>query len=101
MNNKNQFMKHLFFAVTTAFVITSCGAISRGTTGTTESKLIKIVSVEQGCPVENIKIIDKVKGLGSGSYALEVCGKRMVYKQAGTTFMESSKMQAIMQSSGN
>lgn len=101
MNNKIQFMKHLFLAVTTAFVITSCGAISRGTTGATESKLIKTVSVEQGCPVENIKVIDKVKGLGSATYSIEACGKRYVYKQAGTTFMESSKMQNIMQSVGN
>jgi hypothetical protein len=94
-------MKNLLLISSLSIVLLSCGAISRGTTGTTESKLIKIVSVEQGCPVENIKIIDKVKGMGSGSYALEVCGKRMVYKQAGTTFMESSKMQTIMNSVGN
>ncbi|MCQ9635151.1 hypothetical protein MP477_09325 [Chryseobacterium sp. WG23] len=94
-------MKNLLLIGSLSIVLLSCGAITRGTTGATESKLIKIVSVEQGCPVENIKIIDKVKGMGSGSYALEVCGKRMVYKQAGTTFMESSKMQNIMQSVGN
>ncbi len=90
-------MKHLFFAVITAGTLISCEATAKATHGTTEQKLIKIVSVEQGCPAENIKIIDK----GRGSYALDVCGKRMVYKQAGNTFMESSKMQVIMNSAGN
>lgn len=94
-------MKKLLFAVTTALTVTSCGAVSRSTTSTTETKLIKMVSVEQGCPVENIKVIDKVQGMGSGSYALDVCGKRMVYKKAGNTFMESNKMQIIMNSAGN
>lgn len=75
----------------------SCEATAKATHGTTENKLIKIVSVEQGCPVGDIKVIDK----GRGSYALDVCGKRMVYRQAGSTFMESSKMQIIMNSAGN
>lgn len=59
--------------------------------GTTESKLIKTVSVEQGCPVENVKVIDKVKTLGNATYSLDVCGKRVVYKQIGSVFMEGSK----------
>ncbi|WP_288447628.1 hypothetical protein [uncultured Chryseobacterium sp.] len=90
-------MKNLLLIGSLSIVLLSCEATAKATHGATESKLIKIVSVEQGCPVENIKIIDK----GRGSYALDVCGKRKVYRQAGSTFMESSKMQVIMNSAGN
>ncbi|MCQ4142005.1 hypothetical protein [Chryseobacterium sp. EO14] len=90
-------MKNLLLIGSLSIVLLSCEATAKATHGATESKLIKIVSVEQGCPVENIKIIDK----GRGSYALDVCGKRMVWKQAGTTFMEASKMQVIMNGAGN
>lgn len=69
----------------------SCGSVNRTMSGTTESKLIKTVSVEQGCPVENVKVIDKVKTLGNATYSLDVCGKRVVYKQIGSVFMEGSK----------
>ena len=40
---------------------------------------------------EEIKILDKVKTTGNATYSLDVCGKRMVYKQIGSVLMEASK----------
>ena len=70
----------------------SCGAVNRTMFGTTEKTLIKTVSIEQNCPKENVKILDRNKGLHGATYALDVCGKRMVYKQVGSVFMEQSEL---------
>jgi chaperonin cofactor prefoldin len=59
--------------------------------GTTEKNLIKTVSIEQDCPTENVKVIESLKGLHGATYSLEACGKKYVYKQVGSVFMESSK----------
>lgn len=83
-------MKKLFL-ITTAFLLLSCGSVTRTMFGTTEKTLVKTVSIEQNCPQENIQITDKKKGIHGATYALEVCGKRMIYKQVGTIFMEASK----------
>jgi len=71
--------------------IFSCGSVSRTVFGTTEKTLVSTVSIEQGCDKEKIKILDKTKGLHGATYALDVCGKRMVYKQVGSVFMEASQ----------
>ncbi|AYZ34882.1 hypothetical protein EGY07_04525 [Chryseobacterium indologenes] len=84
-------MKNLLLIGLLSISMCSCGSVNRTMSGTTESKLIKTVSVEQGCPVENVKVIDKVKTLGNATYSLDVCGKRVVYKQIGSVFMEGSK----------
>ena len=79
------------FLLSAVLLLTSCGSVSRTMFGTTEKTLIKTVSIEQNCEQENIKIIDSNKGLHGATYALDVCGKRMVYKQVGSVFMEASK----------
>ena len=83
-------MKKLLF-LTTILMFVSCGSVTRTMFGVTESTLIKTVSIEQNCEKENIKILDSNKGLHGATYALDVCGKRMVYKQVGSVFMEASK----------
>ncbi|RXG33003.1 hypothetical protein SAMN02745246_00156 [Leeuwenhoekiella marinoflava DSM 3653] len=70
-------------------LLSSCGSVSRTLTGNTEKTMIKTVSVEQGCEVKNIKLLDKVKTWQGATYSLDVCGTRMVYKQVGSVFMES------------
>lgn len=69
----------------------SCGSATRTMFGTSEKTLINTVSIEQNCPKENIEILQKEKGLHGATYALNVCGNRVVYKQIGSVFMESSK----------
>jgi hypothetical protein len=81
-------MKKLIF-VLSILLLASCGSVGRTLTGNTEKTMVKTVSVEQGCSVENIKILDKVKTWQGATYSLDVCGTRMVYKQVGSVFMES------------
>lgn len=59
----------------------SCGAYVRTMSGDTESNLKKAVAIENGCKPENISILDKVKVISGGTYLLDVCGKKMTYKQ--------------------
>ncbi|MFZ3563414.1 hypothetical protein [Tenacibaculum finnmarkense] len=79
----------------------SCGSITRTIFGTTEKTLIKTVSIEQNCEKENIKIIGKIKGLHGATYSLSACGKRLVYKQVGSVFMESTKANKMVKSLSN
>ena len=76
--------------------IISCGSVNRTMFGTTENTLIKTVAIEQNCSSENVKIIEKVKGLHGATYALDVCGKRVVYKQVGSVFMEGEKANELL-----
>lgn len=83
-----------------SILICSCGSLNRTMTGTTESKLLKTVAVEQGCSVENVKVLDKIKTMGNATYSLDACGKRVVYKQIGTVFMEGSKADETVKNMG-
>lgn len=79
-------------------ILTSCGgAYMRTMFGTTEKTLIKTVAIEQNCDSKNIKIIEKVKGLHGATYALDACGKRVVYKQVGSVFMEKSEADKMLE----
>lgn len=91
-------MKKAIFAVITACTIYSCGAYMRGMSGATKDNLIKTVSIEQNCPIENITIVEEVRRTGSATYALEACGKRVIYKQLGSVFMESSQADKLIES---
>lgn len=84
-------MKRILLIFVLSIVLFSCGSTTRIVSGATESKLLKTVSIEQGCSVENLKIVEKVKGVGQATYAIEGCGKKFIYKQVGSVFMESSK----------
>lgn len=84
-------MKKLLLIGIVSIVLNSCGAAARTTLGGTNSDLIKTVSIEQGCPKENIKILESVRKMGSATYSLDVCGKKMIYKMSGNVFMEASK----------
>ncbi len=88
---KHTVMKRTFLLLSSAVLLSSCGATMRTMSGATSNQLIKQVSVEQGCPKDEIKVLDKQQAAGNATYALDVCGKRMVYKQVGSVFMESSK----------
>lgn len=74
-------------------VIYSCASVVNSTQGATEKTLIKTVSIDQNCPLDSIRVTDKVKNMAHATYAIEVCGKRMVYQQLGTAFMEKSNAQ--------
>lgn len=74
-------MKNLFFSALAIATLFSCGSAMRKHFGATEADLIKTVSIEKGCPTDQIKVLDKVRGAMSATYSLEVCGTRMVYKQ--------------------
>ena len=93
-------MKKLLLPLSILFLV-SCGSVNRTMFGTTEKTLIKTVSIEQGCDKENIKVLDSNKGLHGATYSLDVCGKRMVYKQIGSVFMESSKADETIKKMSN
>lgn len=80
-------MKKLFIA-SVALLVLSCGSINRTLTGTTVDAAKKQASVEYGCPVEKIKLIEKTTHTGNATYALDVCGTRRVYTQIGSTLQE-------------
>ncbi len=82
--------------ITGVIMLTSCGTLMRKTFGTTEEDLIKTVSLEQGCPKENIKILDKIQTLGNATYSLDVCGKKITYKQIGSVFMTAERADKIL-----
>lgn len=84
-------MRKISFYIIATVILVSCGSVSRTMFGATETTLIKTVSIEQNCDKEKVKIIDKVKGLHGATYSIDACGKRVVYKQIGTVFMEASQ----------
>lgn len=86
-------MKKSLLIILGLIIISSCKSVVNATQGSTEKTLIKTVSIDQNCPVDSIRVTDKVKNMAHATYALEVCGKRMVYQQLGTAFMEKSKAQ--------
>lgn len=65
------------------------------------NSLVKVVSVEQDCPVENIKILESFHKSGGGYYKLEACGKVVRYKKIGSVFMESEKAEKMVDSLSN
>jgi len=77
-------------------VLTSCGSIMRTASGATINNLKEQVSIEQGCDIDKIELLEKQQAAGNATYALDVCGKRMVYKQVGSVFMESGKADKMM-----
>lgn len=77
-------------------ILCSCGEVNRQIMGNTEKDLIKQVSIETGCSSEKIIIIEKIKNFGNATYALDVCGKRVVYKQVGSVFMTALEADKIM-----
>ena len=88
-------MKKSFLAGFVSLILISCGSVNRTMFGVTESTLVKTVAIEQNCPSENVKILDKVKGLHGAAYSIDACGKKLVYKQVGTVFMEAPKADEI------
>ena len=90
-------MKKIIFISLLAVTLFSCGSVTRTVSGSTESKLLKTVSIEQNCPVGELKVVERVKGVGQATYAIEGCGKRFVYKQMGSIVMESSKADSMLQ----
>lgn len=82
-------MRKVIFIIT-IIALTSCGA-SMDTSGETTDNLKEQVSIEQGCAIEKIKILNKHQTSSDTTYSLNVCGKRMAYKQVGSNFIEASK----------
>lgn len=75
-------MKNFIFSAIALATLTSCGAAMRSHMGATEEDLVKTISIEKSCPIENIKILDKVRGAMSATYSVEACGEKYVYKQS-------------------
>lgn len=88
-------MKKLLYLSIVA-VSLSCGSAVRTMSGATEGNLKKQVSVEQGCPIEKIEILDSQKAAGNATYSIDVCGKRMVYRQIGSVFMEKGEADELL-----
>lgn len=84
-------MKKLILLTVITITLSSCGGMLRGVTGSTQGALIKQVAVETGCPEEKIKIIEMSRNTGSGTFALDVCGERKIYKQIGSVFMSNEE----------
>lgn len=93
---KQKNMKKLIIIVCASTLLISCGAINRTISGNTIDDLKKQVSVETGCAVEKIVLIDKIQNLGNATYSLDVCGKRMVYKQIGSVFMKAEEVDKLL-----
>lgn len=76
----------------TSILLSSCGVSPIGQMGYSDKEVIKTVAIEQNCPKEDIKILDKINRLGHATYSIEACGKHVVYKRVGSVLMESSKL---------
>jgi len=94
-------MKKLIFMTITTLSVASCGSLNRTFYGTTESTLIKTVAIEYNCPKENVKVIESQKGVHGATYAVDACGKRLVYKQTGSVFMEATKLDETINKAKN
>lgn len=90
-----------FTVLVFAIALSSCGAATRTMSGSTINNLKKQVSIEQGCDLDKIELLDKQQSAGNATYALDVCGQRMVYKQIGSVFMESAKADKMVQGLSN
>lgn len=81
-------------------LLTSCGALEgslhRARMGNSEKSLLKTVSIEQNCPTDKIVVLDKIQTLGHATFSLNVCGKRMVYKQVGSVYLEASQAKGVL-----
>lgn len=84
-------MKKVILVLTIICLTTSCASIM----GYAEKDVIKTASVEQDCPISEIKVVDKIKRMGNSTYYLEVCGKRKVYKTVGSVIMEAEKAENL------
>ncbi len=80
-------MKKIILSLGIICLTTSCASIM----GYSEKDVIKTASVEQNCPISDIKVVDKIKRAGNSTYYLEVCGIRKVYKTVGSVIMEAEK----------
>lgn len=48
----------------------------------------KTVAIEKNCELENVKIIEREKGMGRATYKLDACGETYIYKVIGSTISE-------------
>ncbi len=76
----------------TTILLSSCGVTPIGQMGYSNEEVIKTVAIEQNCPKQDVKIIDKINRMGHATYSIEACGKHFVYKRVGSVLMESSKL---------
>lgn len=90
-----------FTVLVFAIALASCGGAMRNMSGATVGNLKKQVSIEQGCAVDKIEVLDQQRSAGNATYALDVCGTRMVYKQIGSVFMESGKADKMIKDMSN
>lgn len=58
--------------------------------GTSIKNLKKQVTIETGCPAQNIKVIQKIRNKGNIKITLSVCGKKMVYKKVDHKFISNN-----------
>ncbi len=83
-------MKKILLLTTMFFLTISCSSAKY--LGYDEKSVVKTAAVEHNCPVEKVKVINKIKKLGNSTYLLEICGERKVYKTVGSVIMEKEKV---------
>lgn len=54
--------------------------------------VIQYAAIDNQVPVQNITMIKMTEAMGSGTYHLNVKGKRVVYKKMGDTFMKGGSV---------
>lgn len=54
-----------------------------------DNRLIKTAAFDHDCPEDQIEIVSKDDGMGSGTYVLNVCGTEQRYKRAGTVYYDA------------
>lgn len=77
-------------------LILAVGCRSMGKSG--KRSLVKVVAIEQDCPVENVKILESFNRAGGGYFKLEACGEIVNYRKFGSTFMERESAQKMVDS---
>ena len=72
------------------------GCRSMGKSG--KGSLVKVVAIEQNCPVEKVKILESFNRAGGGYFKLDACGKIVNYRKIGSVFMEREAAQKMTDS---
>ena len=62
------------------------------TQGATIEDLKKHISIDMGCKISEIKILDASEQLGNAIYIVCVCGKKVKYRRIGTVFFKDGEI---------
>lgn len=91
--------KLLITSITALALILIVGCRSMGKSG--ERSLVKVVALEQDCPVEKVKLLESFNRAGGGYFKLDACGKIVNYRKIGSVFMERESAEKMVDSLSN